>query len=176
MSLTDPYEIYPSYETEHFLLRQAELSDAKSLLRCYSDPRAVKRMNADNCTSDFFFTTVEEVRSCIRFWQREYADRRYIRPAVVEKESGEPVGTLEIFGGDCGVLRVDLCFEFEREEYLAELYTLAVQRFFEDFPMEAMMTKAVPEAKERVRALRRLGFCGPEKFGSFDCYYRKERN
>ena len=174
MQQGDPYVNFPRYETEHFLLRQVRAEDAADLLACYSDPAAVARMNADNCTSGFFYRTGEEMEACIRFWLEEYAEGKYLRPAVVEKASGRAVGTLEIFGGDPGVLRVDLCSEFEHAPFLRELYALAVERFFADFPMEAMATKA-EAAPERVPVLRELGFQGPKRFREYGGYFWKER-
>ena len=59
------------YETPHFLLRQVTEEDAPALLRCYSDPAAVARMNADNCMRGFLCETEEDLRAYIRIWQSE---------------------------------------------------------------------------------------------------------
>lgn len=156
------------YETEHFTLRQVREEDAPALLRCYSDPSAVARMNADNCTGGFLFQTLEEMESAIRFWNGD----DFARPAVIDKNTGEPIGTLEIFGGETGVLRVDLRADYETPEALAELYTLAMERFPKDFPMEAMVTKAPNPAPARRAVLEKLGFSGPEEFRGYGDYYR----
>ena len=157
------------YETPHFLLRQVTEEDAPALLRCYSDPAAVARMNADNCMRGFLCETEEDLRAYIRIWQSE----DYARPAIICKETGEPVGTLEIFGGETGVLRVDLRTDYEIPEVLRELYTLAVECFPRDFPMEAMVTKAPDGAPHRRAALRELGFSGPASFRGYPDYYRR---
>lgn len=158
------------YETENFLLRQVKKEDAPDLLRCYSDPAAVALMNDDNCTGGFLFETLEQMESAIYFWNNDVS--QYARPAVIAKRTGEAVGTLEIFGGETGVLRVDLRRDYERPEVLRELYALAVERFPGDFPMGAMVTKAVPGAAVRRAALTELGFSGPGRFREYEDYYR----
>ena len=62
------YEQCPTYETESFVLRLVKLEDAETLLSCYSDKDNVKKFNADFCTSDFYYSTVEEMENCIKFW------------------------------------------------------------------------------------------------------------
>lgn len=83
--LSNPYQKCPVYETSSFLLRLVQLDDAKDLLACYSDRRAVANMNADCCTSDFYYETLTQMQECIRFWLREYQQQAYIRFAIIDK-------------------------------------------------------------------------------------------
>ncbi len=156
------------YETDRFILRQVTREDAPELLKCYGDPAAVARMNDDNCVSGFLFQSLGEMENAIRFWNGD----DYARPAVLDKQTGAPIGTLEIFGGEMGVLRVDLQSAWEREDVLRELYQLAVKDFMRDFPMGAMVTKAPPVAGIRRKVLAELGFTGPESFRGYSDYYR----
>ena len=158
------------YETDSFVLRQATQEDAPALLKCYSDPAAVALMNDDNCSRGFLCRTLEDMQAYIGIWQ----SAGYARPAVIDKTTGEPVGTLEIFGGEAGVLRVDLRADYEREDVLRELYQLAVEKFTKDFPMGALVTKAPPAAAARRQVLAGLGFSGPEDFRGYPGYYRME--
>lgn len=167
MSTVNPYRDY-QYETEHFLLRQVREEDGPALMACYSDPEAVARMNADNCLRGFLCQTEEDLQAYIAIWQSE----DYARPAVIDKSTGEPIGTLEIFGGETGVLRVDLASSWEIPAVLKELYTLAMEKFPADFPMGAMVTKAPAEAPARRAVLEQLGFSGPEEFRGYGDYYR----
>ncbi len=156
------------YETANFMLRQVGPEDAPALLQCYGDAEAVALMNGDNCGRGFYCATLADMESYIRIWQGE----GYARPAVIDKHTGEVIGTLEIFGGEAGVLRVDLRRDYEREDVLRELYTLALQDFTRDFPMGALVTKAPPAAKIRRKVLKALGFAGPEAFRGYPVYYR----
>lgn len=155
MKRISPYDRCPTYETPSFRLRLVRPEDAEELLACYSDPVAVARMNADNCTSDFFYRTPDDMRRCIDYWLSEYRSRRYVRFAVVAKESGAPVGTVEMFGGEAGVLRIDLATAWEPRA--AELAKLAIDRWYLDFQAEKIVTK-VGNAPERAEAFARLGF------------------
>lgn len=93
------------YETENFTLRQVKKEDAPDLLRCYSDPEAVALMNDDNCVGGFLFESLEQTEQAIHFWNNDVS--QYARPAVIDKRTGRAVGTLEVFGGETGVLRLD---------------------------------------------------------------------
>lgn len=77
-------------------------------------------MNADCCTSDFYYETLTQMQECIRFWLREYQQQAYIRFAIIDKTVKKAVGTAEIFGGTLGgglsgfgVLRIDLALPYE---------------------------------------------------------------
>ena len=127
--LSNPYQKCPVYETSSFLLRLVQLDDAKDLLACYSDRRAVANMNADCCTSDFYYETLTQMQECIRFWLREYQQQAYIRFAIIDKTVKKAVGTAEIFGGTLGgglsgfgVLRIDLALPYETAPYSMKLF------------------------------------------------------
>lgn len=157
------YEVCPVYETESFILRQVKLEDAQDLLACYSDKENVAKLNADCCTSDFYYTTLEQMKECIRFWLREYEMHYYVRFAVVPKGVGKAIGTVEIFGGEAGVLRIDLAAEYITEQGYCELVTLAKEQFVEDFGVGSIKMKTA-NIPERVEWLERLGFVPSASF------------
>lgn len=157
------YEKCPIYETETFLLRQVKMEDAQDLLVCYSDKENVAKLNADCCTSDFYYNTLEQMENCIRFWLREYEMHYYVRFAVVLKESGRAIGTVEIFGGEAGVLRVDLAAEYNTEQNYAQLLTLAKEQFAEDFGVGSIKIKSA-NIPERVSWLEAQGFVASKTF------------
>lgn len=154
----NPYEKCPAYETESFRLRLVTMGDAEDLLKCYSDPAAVALMNADYCTSDFHYGTVEEMRERIRFWLEEYARGAFARLSILDRRTGEAVGTVEFFGGEYGVLRIDLRAEYERKPCISELLGLAGGRLRTDFGAKRVLVKAIPKAAERLAALKEHGY------------------
>ena len=174
--MTDVYQAPPVYETEHLTLRLVREDDAADLLACYSDPAAVAVMNSDSCTSDFYYTTLEQMQECIAFWLREYAAGMYIRLSIVDRAAGRAVGTVEIFGGEYGVLRIDLCAAYETREILSELLCLATERFCDDLGIEHLAVNAVPAAAERVAALTDLGFTATDDFRPGLHYYARPRD
>jgi len=161
VSNIDPYMDCPVYRTEHLKLRLVEHDDAVPLLACYSDRNAVARMNADNCSSDFYFTTPDEMHRCIEDWLGEYAKRSYVRFAVVYGDM--PVGTAELFVTDIGrlkrtgVLRIDLASAYENEVVLAELAELAACGMMTDFQAKSLIIK-LGHVPQRAEVFRKYGF------------------
>ena len=101
------YEHCPVYETESFVLHLVTLEDAEALLKCYSDKDMVLKMNSDYCTSDFFYTTKEEMEQCIKFWLEEYEKQYYVRFAVIPKSENNIIEivmlVIHTFSGDFGI-------------------------------------------------------------------------
>ena len=155
----DPYVKCPEYESVHFRLRLVSMEDAEDLFLCYSDPEAQKIFNSDNCTSDFKFSTLENMKAYMDGWLDAYKNRYFIRYSIIDKETGKAIGTAEIFGNERGgepsdfsVLRIDVKSEYENEEALAELLNIS-DSFFYDVSTEIFITKAIPEAAHRIDAL-----------------------
>lgn len=168
----DPYDRCPVLETDRFMLRLVQVADADELLLCYSDPDAQRFLNADNCTSDFRYSTVPEMLACIGGWLRAYQAHDFVRWGIIDKRTSRAIGTIEMFGdkGKWGVLRVDLAADYETEAFLDELFGLAKEHFFKLFKVDKMLTKAVPAAIARTAALRKNGFM-PAEFAGREHYY-----
>jgi len=161
----DPYEVCPTYDSEHFHLRLVSPEDDAALSECYNDPALRRSLTCDHwdCTYHFGFENFDG-------WRDAYRERRYTRFSVVDKRREKVIGSAEIFGGDGGILRLEVIGEYETEEYLSELVKIA-DSFFDDFHVTRMMTKAVPEASGRVAALTKNGFVPyPARF---EHYYAK---
>lgn len=161
-----PYIKCPEFETENFLLRLVSEEDAADLLDCYLDDKARAVFNSDNCTSDFFYNSIEEMCYCISQWLGCYTRHEFVRFAIVDKEKGRACGTVEIFGmvgaykTERGLLRLDIKSEYENKADLYELLSLCINEFFILFGVKQIVTKAAPVTKERINALKELGFKG----------------
>ena len=154
----DPYENCPTFETNHFILRLVEKNDAEDLLECYSDINAQKYFNSDNCLNDFNYKTPDEMNTCIGFWISAYKNRNFIRFSIVDKLSGKATGTVEMFGGTFGVLRIDIKSEYEKREFLNEIIEISVNNFYTLFNTNRIITKAILEAHDRIVSLTDNGF------------------
>ena len=182
--MTNPYRKCPVYQTPTFLLRLVRLEDAQDLMACYSDRQAVANMNADCCTSDFYYETLAQMEDCIRFWLCEYRQKAYIRFAIVDKKVGKAVGTTEIFGGTLGgvpsgsggfgVLRIDLALPYETAPLLDELVSLAADRWMPEFAIPLLYTKA-GHTKLRGPVVEKHGFIPADRFRPGMGYYEKRR-
>lgn len=168
------YQNCPEYQTETFRLRLVRPEDAQALLDCYSDPDVAARANADNCTSDFHYTTLKQMEECIRFWLAEYQRGYYVRFAILSKQESRAVGTMEVFGGEAGVLRLDIASRYEQEGYIDQLLRLAVLELIRDFGAESLYVKA-SNTPERVPLLEKYGFTPSETFRPGMGYYRRAR-
>jgi RimJ/RimL family protein N-acetyltransferase len=160
----NPYVKCPELHTEHFTLRRVMQNDVEDLLKCYCDPKTQKLFNSANCNTDFCFKSTQEMQEYMGDWIAAYENQEFIRFAIVDKITQKAVGTIEMFGligkykTECGILRVDICSEYETELYLTELITLCVNEFFLMFGVSYIVTLAVSEAEKRINSLLKIGF------------------
>lgn len=161
----DVYEVCPELSTDRFLLRQVEMGDSADLLKVYSDTAAVPIFNSDNCIGNFYITELKDIERMIEFWLYEYGKRWYVRWSIIDKASGQAIGTIELFHrtaddhfNHVGLLRLDLRSDYENEAAITELLTALLPPAYEWFACDAMAAKAPPCAVRRIRALEKLGF------------------
>lgn len=169
--MIDVYEQIPVMESDSFLLRGiSEETDAEDLLKVYSDKAAVPLFNSDNCVSGFYYVSVKEMKDTIAFWKKEYQNRYYVRWAVICKNSNRAIGTIELFNrrandyfDNCGLLRLDLRSDYEKQDDIEDILAIIIPKTKEMFACERIATKAIPIAKERIKALEHMGFCLSEE-------------
>ena len=188
----NPYEKCPVFENENYLLRLVEPSDRADLLLVYSDEKAVPYFNSDNCNGDdFHYTTTERMKSAIDFWLLCYAQKGFVRWAVIHKKASRAdgsaggiaddiacaIGTVELFNrqaadyfNNCGLLRLDLRSDYEQAESIREILSLVVPSAFELFDCQMIATKIPPFAACRMEAAKTLGFtaCREKLIGGDD--------
>ncbi|WP_100488324.1 GNAT family N-acetyltransferase [Sporolactobacillus pectinivorans] len=175
------YEECPFYQNETVTLKQTTTEDAEDLLRCYSDEKAIPFFNADNCPGDFHFTTLEQMQNEISFWDRSYQTKWFVRWTVMQNDTSEKVGTVEMFNrgiladiGSHGVLRIDLQSNCENRQTICGILEIANRHFYEDFDVTWILTKAIPDAEERIIALTQMGYV-PASFEKANYYCRSEK-
>jgi len=170
-----PYAECPVYTTAHFLVRLVEKEDGEDLLRCYSDPSAVRLMNADNCDTDFHFETLDAMNDYLKGWLNAYQASAFVRFAIIDSQHEQAIGTIEMYDKTrkLGILRLDLCSTYERQEYIRELLQLAIENFYKAFGVQQIAIKAILAAAERISALRECGFAPAERHvnGPYGDYY-----
>ena len=162
----NPYESCPVFEDDNFKLRLIEAGDTEGLLKVYSDEKAVPFFNSDNCHGDdFHYTTRERIDQAIEYWLWEYERRGFVRWAIVSKNEGEAVGTIELFHrvsedafNGCGLLRLDLRSDYENEPHIYNILSLINPSVYEMFDCEMIVTKIPPAATDRRAAAEKLGF------------------
>lgn len=166
MILKDIYEECPIYQSKFISLRQTNREDAQELLKCYSDEKAVPFFNSDNCHGDnFHYTTIERMRQAIDFWDFSYKNKYFVRWTVILADTNEKIGTIEMFHraandefNHYGVLRIDLQSNYETKSIIDSILEIANAHFYEDFDVEAILTKAIPSATKRITSLLQNGY------------------
>lgn len=176
------YEECPVYKNKLITLRQTSMEDAQELLKCYSDKKAVPFFNSDNCHGDdFHYRTIERMKEAISFWDMAYRNKYFVRWTVIFNETDEKVGTIEMFHrvaedefNHYGLLRIDLQGDYEKQPVIDEILQIASESFYEAFDVGAILTKAVPNAVERISSLIYNGY-EPinRKFMIYDDYFVK---
>ena len=183
----DIYKTCPVFENGDYLLRLTSQEDCADLLKVYSDKEAVPFFNSDNCHGDdFFYTTAERMKQAIDFWIFSYKNGYFVRFSIIDKKTGSAVGTIEIFNRtaadyftNCGLMRLDLASDYEKQDRIAGILSLIIEPIFQWFGCDKIATKAIPAAKERIKALESLGFeLSEEKlvgeYDEYDSYYVKK--
>jgi len=169
----NPYEKCPTFETQHFKLRQVRVEDAEDLLICYADLSTWVFYNNDFCKRIFAtqYPTLDEIKALIRAWLDEYKNNIYVRLSIIDKSTGKAIGTIELFDKaredkhpklehvrNGVVLHIDLAPEYEKQSYISELLALADNQFFVLFGVKYLLSWAEPTATERISALMSAGY------------------
>lgn len=164
--MKDIYKECPTYKNELITLRQTTIEDAQALLKCYSDEKAVPFFNSDNCHGDnFHYTTIERMKQAIDFWNFSYKSKYFVRWTINFNATNEKIGTIEMFHritddefNHHGVLRIDLQSKYEIKPVVDDILEIVHENFYKAFDVEAILTKAIPEATERITSLVQKGY------------------
>lgn len=165
--IKDIYEECPTYKNELITLRRTGKQDLEDLFKCYSDEKAVTFFNSDNCDGDkFYYDTMPKMEKAIDFWEYSYSSRQFVRWTIILNDIKEIIGTVEMFHssddhdefGYYGVLRIDIQSKYEDKHIIESILAVANEFFYEAFDVKTILTKAVPEAKERICALKSKGY------------------
>ena len=163
----DVYENCPVLENDNLIIRLIEQNDTDDLMAVYGDKFALPFFNSDNCNgSNFYCASREDVENTIKFWLIEYHENKgFVRFSVVDKKAGKVIGTIEMFRresedyyNDCGILRLDVRSDCEKEELLYDIFSLITEPFYDWFGCSMIATKAPVYAIDRIGALKRAGF------------------
>ena len=174
------YEECPIYKNKLITLRQTNLEDTEELLKCYSDEKAVPFFNSDNCNGDnFYYTSIERMRQAIDFWQFSYKNKYFVRWTVILNSTNEKIGTIEMFHrtsedefNHYGLLRIDLQSKYETSSVIDDILEIVNENFYTAFEVEAILTKAIPEATQRTYSLLQKGYKPlNKKLGIYDDYF-----
>ncbi len=160
------YEHCPEMQNDRFLLRYVTMEDCDALLKVYSDPLAVPFFNSDNCHGDdFYYRNKERMAKAIEFWFFSYREKFFVRWSIIDRQTGEAVGTAEVFRReaedaftDTALLRLDLRSDYEQTQEIMSVLSIIKEHCCGLFECDTITTKAIPEAAARRAALQAMGF------------------
>ena len=97
---------------------------------------------------------------------------------MIDKAAGKVVGTVEVFDNldkakRRAALHIDLSVPYETRTYITELLNLADEKLFQLFGVMYLIVWALPEATERISALKASDYKIFES-DSREHYYMKE--
>lgn len=149
------YKSCPVLQNEDFVLRLVNDGDLEDLLKVYSDIQAVPLFNSDNCHGDdFYYTSIERMRQALDFWKQSYKNGWFVRFAILDKPSNEVIGTIEEFRREekdfftnCGLLRLDLRSDHEKQTEIESILSLIAEPSFELFGCDKVATKAIRQPR-----------------------------
>lgn len=160
------YEKCPILENDNYVIRLMEVGDAPDLLKVYSDKRALPYFNSDGCNGDnFYCQSLDNIKEAIKFWLMEYDNGGFVRFSVVDKHTGEAIGSFEMFhrnsedhfNNTC-MMRLDLRYDYEEEQRIYDIISVIVPEAYELFNCKIIATKAPVYAIDRRAALKNYGF------------------
>lgn len=165
------YEECPVFSKGLITLQQTTLDDAEELLKCYSDENSAPFFNSDNCNGDtFIYKTIERMKQAIDFWSYSYKNKYFARWTIILNDTNEKIGTIEMFHriaddefNHYGILRIDLQSKYEKQKYINDILEIASDNFYQCFEVEYILTKAVPEATERIMSLKKNSYTSLQK-------------
>ena len=183
--MIDIYQECPMYKTKLITLSHTKMEDAQGLLKCYSDEKAVPFFNSDNCNGDNFrYTTLERMEKAIDVWNFCYKNKDFVRWTVILNDKNEEIGTIEMFKriaddefNHYGLLRIDLQSNYEKQPIINNILEIVNENFYKIFNVQAILTKAIPDANERCSSLVQKGYKTiNRKFMIYDNYFINEGN
>ena len=166
----DIYGSCPALESEKFTFRLLRDEDCGDLLKVYSDKSALPFFNSDNCNGDnFYYATKERMSEAVGFWKTAYDNGWFVRLSIVDKSSSSVIGTIELClrvseddFNKMGILRVDVGSDYEKEDFLYDIFSFFAPRLEEMLGCRGVLTKAPIYAVERISAIQKAGFVKSE--------------
>ncbi|WP_139487911.1 GNAT family N-acetyltransferase [Brevibacillus dissolubilis] len=151
--------IFPTLETERFILREMTAEDAADLYSYYNDPELTKFL-------DWFGpSSVEHAEELIAYWRQQFEEDTFMRFGIASKEDNKIIGTIPINpvrGPFRWRLPIVLGYELSREHWNKGIMTEALQAVipyvFETLNNHRIIAEVVPDNHSSLRVLEKLGF------------------
>lgn len=150
------FEEFPLLETPRLLLRELREGDVNAVFRVFSDPEVVRYYDISGLPN------VDAAASLIEKLRQRYDSRGGIRWALVEKNSGNVVGTAGFNSMHTGFRRADVGYELSRQHWGHGFATEALERIktfgHEHVGLQRIEATVMVGNDPSARVLQRCGF------------------
>ncbi|SFL58394.1 ribosomal-protein-alanine N-acetyltransferase [Gracilibacillus orientalis] len=143
-------------QTERLHLRKMTTNDAASLFTIWSDPEVTEFMNISN------FTTQDQTEEMITFLDQLAQDHKAIRFSIIEKMTGEIIGSCGYNSLDFENEKAEIGYEIARDHwgkgYAPEAISSLIDYAFNTLHFHRIEAKVGPENVNSIKVLDKLGF------------------
>ena len=150
------FQTFPHLETERFVLRKLELSDAESLFTILADEEVTRFYD------DEAFTEISQAKAQIQAWANGFDERRSIRWGIVRREDDIVIGTCGYYGFNVWHRRGSLGFELARSYWRQGIMTEALEAIiafgFNEVGLNRIQAVVMPGNEGSEKLLEKLGF------------------
>jgi ribosomal-protein-alanine N-acetyltransferase len=149
---------FPTLETEHLILRQMTVDDARFYFRHFSEPTIVE-LTAYEAPANIDAAREELLLFCIDNFKANTG----IRWGVMKKGGTDLIGTLGFHnwvkdGGYHARAGYDLVPEERRKGIMTEAFSAAIDYAFREMRLNRIEVLIAPENEASIRLVRKLGF------------------
>jgi len=138
---------FPYLETEHFLLRRIEVSDANEVFQYFSHDEVTKYYDLDT------FKDISEATRLIENWQKRFAKQEGIRWGIATKSDNKIIGS-------CGF------HNWEKEHSKAEIGFEVTPEYWQQGVMSEVLKVVLPYGFEMMGLYRIEAFYDPQNTAS----------
>ncbi|WP_246589447.1 GNAT family N-acetyltransferase [Desertibacillus haloalkaliphilus] len=159
-----------NFETKRLMVRDIEMSDKEEIYALYSDPNV---MQFDNSSG---FQSLEETEQFIAQIQNPYVDDGSIRWAIVQKQTGDLIGTCGFRNWDRHSQHAEIggniSSKYWRKGYATELLPKLIEYGFNHLQLNKIHAYTLTKNKAVLRLLKNYNF---KKEGILRQYYRLDQ-
>jgi len=156
LNLDCVFQGFPHLETERFVLRRLQLSDAESLFSILADEEVTRFYD------DEAFTAISQARAQIKAWADGFDERRCVRWGIARREDDMVIGTCGYNGFHGWHKRCSLGFELARSYWRQGIMTEALDAIigfgFKEIGLNRIQAVVIPGNEASEKLLEKLGF------------------
>lgn len=147
---------FPTLETERFILRPIEISDAKEVFHYFSKDEVTKYYDLDT------FEDVKEAKILIVNWQKKYLKKEGIRWGIATKEENKIIGSCGYHNWEKTHFKAEIGFEvapdFWRKGIMIEVLQPIIRYGFELMDLNRIEALFDPDNIASKKTLEKAGF------------------